>query len=1224
MRADHADTADHADHANAASRRRLRGLAFAALLLASALPAAARADDLGGAIASPAERRGDLAALRDEWWRMLDRDPDSELAHAILVRWPGALSLAPGRGPSAEEWRALAARMTNGWSRRRALSLARAAALARGEPSPAIESGLAAGSLRDWIVIGPFGRRPESELHTERAAAIDFDPERVEEGRYGPVRWQPLPLLPHETLVEPARLSWRRGAGWLLRSRFSLPTDAEGFLVVVSRGSLRLRLDGREALTIDRAAEHRPRLLRIPLAVEAGEHSIVVQSDGAPFAASFVDPTGSPWPIEPLAPAGTGRDAEWRPSPGLAPVGLPDLAAEPVSPADRAVRLLLAVEQEDLAAIDRLLPARAETGEGAVPIALAAERALPELAWLPRELERSRLEDFRRAALDADPALDPIAIAVARTSAEEDRVGEAMRTLDALLERSPRSLEGWLARESIAREHGWRRERSESLAALVEIDGEHPAVLRRLRAEAEDAGRGDREIELLAAEFARESSPAAGSALVRALTRAGRIADANAVVERLALLEPGTLDLLRLRFSLAEQRGDTATLSALARVWGSEHRPGDPEPFDRLAAAFLERGETEDALAALEEAASRDPGSSDRARRIAHLRAGSPPPGSEPPETWESELVPLDEVLAAAPPAGSYPGANATLLLDHMLSDVSETGGIVEVIHQVIRLESQEAVEAYSTLPTAGEVRELSVRTPDGRVLEPTGGADSGGYTLPGLEPGAVIVVRTVRRQDLADREDLRLGPFYFQDPDFSVAFHRSEWIVRIPASWPVEVVRRGDAPAPEESSADGRRRLAWRVDRSPRPEPEPLSPPPDRILPNVQVRAALGWETALPQLAANVLSDDRPTPTLEAAVAEILAEVPAGEASVRALHAAVCERIPDEGGGGSATEVWLSRAGDRDLALAGLLRAAGIPFRRVLAAPSPERIPWIDWEDPREAPFQLLLLEVDDDAGAPLWVHVPARFAPFGRLPPEVRRGRAIRLDRTGGEWFAIPDGDPLLDAQALSGTIVLEGEAPSVHLEGALEIRALTGSRLKEQLRDMPAFLRSTMLERFVQQTLPGAKVRGGEFQHYDERDPPLRIAFDVDAPSLIQVRDGTPSIASTLLPGALRRSFVRASTRNWPVQSPVENTIEERITIRLGDRFRAPDLPDDLELEGPWGRFRIATTSAGDELVLERLLELRPFSLEAERWPEFVEFCRQVDLREEARIPLVVASP
>lgn len=1194
------------------------------VVLVAALPALA--EDLGSVVGSEAERRGDLETLRAEWWAELERAPDSEVANAILARWSSALGNASGAGPTALEWRTLGEGMRNGWNRRRALWQAHDAARASTTPWTPTDLGLDLGTPRDWLVIGPFGRSSSAELYSERLAVTSFDPGREEAGTHGPVRWRALPILPHETHLEPSRLDRRRGGGWIVRSRFGLATAATGFIQVTTRGSLRLILDGVETPGFDRGREHLPRVIWIPLDLEAGEHLIVLRSDGAPTQIRFTDASGAPLALEALPPGGRGATSSWHAAPERLPVGVPNLTLEPITPADRAARLILAAEREDLRAIDRLLPETPPTGDGAVPLAVATELALPLLSWLPSELVRSRTDGFRTAALAADPELLPILLATARTLAEEDRVDEAMRTIDGILSSAPKSLEAWLARESIANEEGWRRERSAALSALERIAPDHRAVLGRLQRAAQDLSRGDRMMELRERLFELEPTFAAGTPLARASIRLGRIERAEEIADRLDRLEPGSLEGIRLRMHIADAREDRQAMRALAERWSAEHRADDPDPWDDLADFHLRSGDLDLALDALREAASRDPGRSDRARRIAHLRGGSPVPGSEPSESWEKELIPLAEILGDAPPVGSYPGANAVLLLDQMISDVTVDGGIVEVVHQVIRLESQEAVEDYSTLPTQGELRELAVYTPDGRVLQPTGGASGGGYTLPGLEPGAIIVVRTVRRQDLRDPDDLRLGPFYFQDPDFAAAFHRSEWVVRLPAEWEPEIVLRAGARAPKETRSGGVRRIAWRVDRSPRPEPEFLAPPPDQILPNVEVRARTTWEEVLPQLAANSVRDDRPTPTLEAAAAEILDGISDRRAQVVALYEAACEHITDGGGGGSATEVWIGRDGNRELALAGLLRAAGIPFHRVYAAPSPERIPWVDWSNPRDATFGRVMIEIDDlgEDGAPLLVHIPFRQARFGRIPPEIRRGRALRVDRTGGVWSRIPDGDPRVDAQAIEGTATLVGgESPTIRLEGGMEIRAIQGSQLKEQIKDMPPFFRSTMLERFVQQTLPGAKVRSGKFEHFDERDPPLRIAFDVDAPSLLQDRDGVSSLASTILVSNLRR-FVRDTERIYPAFSQVEFTIEERLTVRLGDDLRVGEFPEDVELEGPWGRFRAVTLQEGDELVLERLLSMRPFWLEADRWPEFVEFCRQVDQREEARISLEAVTP
>lgn len=1199
--------------------RRTAGVACAAILLA-VIPTIARAD-VSDVVDSAAERSGDTSALRDLWWQQLSEDPDSVASLAILARWSAAVADAPGDAPTAADWRALAARAENGWNRRRMLWFALDASRSEAEPAFPADLGLDAGFPRHWIGIGPYGRRAESELHTERATAERYTDEVDPDGTHGPVSWRPVHLGPHEVRVEPSRLSSLPGAGWVLRSRFGTG-EAEGFLQVSTRGSLRVLLDGEELLTVDRTRDHLPRVLRAPLALNAGNHTLVVRSDGAPFQLLLREPSGEPIAVEDLPPEPNESGAGWEPRPQLVAEGLPDTDSVPEDALERAMHLWLAVESEDPYRIETLLPARPGDEDGAVAFGMVAEWALPQVEWLPSEMRRSRQDEFRRAALAADPTLVPIRLAEAETQAGEDRIPEAMRTIDAVLETAPESIAAWSLREWIARENGWRRERDAALAALERIAPEHPRVLARLQNAAEDQGREDLARELGTRAFELQPRMSGVTSLVRDWLRAGEPARARAILDRLEGLEPGSLELLRIRFRLAGDTHDVARARELSEEW---HRrmPDAPEPFDNLAELLLEIGETGAALAAFERAAEIDPGRAARARTIENLRADFPLPGRRPDGPWMSEVVDTEEVIGSAPPEGNYPGANAVLLLDQMVTHVTEDEGTTEYVHQVIRLESQEAVAEYSTLPTSGEVLELWIRTPEGRVLEPTGGAGGGGYTLPGLAPGAIINVRTVRRSSLARQKDLQIGPFYFQDPQFAAAFHRTEWIVHLPAEWDPEIVVRGGAAQPEETRDGAYRRLAWRVDGSARAEPEDLTPPADEILPNVQIRSRLTWDEVLPQVAASAVRDDRPTPTLVAAAEEILEGVDGERARVEALFDAVCTRITSGGGGSSATEVWLSRSGDRDLALAGLLRAAGIEFRNVLAGPSPDRIPWVDWANPREASFQARLIELTGADGEPYWLTIPFRMTPFGRLPMEIREGRALRASRTGGTWFHIPPGDPSQEGQVLSGTITLDPQGGPPAFDGALEIRALGGSRLKEQIKDMQPFLRSTMLEQFVQGTLPGSRMRGGGFENYTDRDAPLRVEFDIEAPSLVQMRDGVPSLPLVLLPNQLR-NLIRKPSRTYPIFGPGQNYVEERLAIELGDAFRVADLPPDVDLEGPWGRFHTQARVEGTTLRTERVLELRPFSAPADDWAALTEFCRAVDRAEEARIALEVVTP
>ena len=1182
------------------------------------------ASDLGVIVASEAECREDLETLRTIWWNELHRNPDSEVAFGILTRWRGTLATAKPGGPTAAEWFALANRTQNGWNRRKMLRRALSAARLRESPWSPQELGLDRGVLREWVGLGPIGQNSTAELHRSNPGWETPDENQSVPGTFGDAVWRSLPAAPNELQVFPRRLSSRAGAVSILRTRYSISTSSSGFLEITGSGSFRVRLDETDLLTIDRATDLHPRRNLIPVRQEEGVHTLMLISNGVPLQVRWVDQSGRSLDITPIDPWDSRADADSQLLTDLSPLGFPDLEMDPANDHDRAARCFIAAAESDLTSLDRLLPETPSPGEGAVPLALAAEEVLSRLPWLPSELTKSRLDGFRKTALATDPLLVPIRIAQAQTLAAEDQVPSAMRELDSLLELAPESIRLWRTREAIARQEGWQRTRSDALAALNQIAPDHPAVVRLHRAFAQDQGRTDLVFDLSVRLFELDPRLSTGSSLASSYLERGMVDEASRVVTRLERFAPESIQILRLRSTIARQlRMVDIYRETLLPQWVN-WQPDDPAPWEDLAAMELEAGPPQRALIALERAAELDPGRADRADQIAHLSAGSPLPGSGPPPVWEEESIDFTTVIANAPPIGFYPGANAVLLLDQMVSFANVNDGLTEMVHQVIRLESQEAIESYSTLPTNGQTITIAVHTTDGRVLEPTGGSTAGGYTLPGLEPGAVIEVRTVRREDLPEYRNLTLGPFYFQDPGFQTAFHHTEWTVYLPEDWNPEIVSRASAPSPIEQQIDNQRRLYWRIDRSERPEPEYLAPPTERIIPNVAVRAPLSWEEVLPQIAGEVIRDDRVTPTLTTAAEEITEGILGTIDRARALYAAVSERITQGQGGTSATEIWLSREGNRDLVFTGLLRAAGIPFRKVWAGESPERNPWADWTSPRESDFARLLTELEGEDGTLHWIHFPYRLVPFGKLPRELVRARALRLTRAGGEWFTIPDLDPLLDAQALIGNMTLKGSPPEAQFVGALEVRALEGARWKEQIKDAPPYFRSSILEQFVQRTLPGSRVNSGQFENYDNRDQPFRISFDVDAPSLIQDRQGVTSLASTILPASLRRLFLRNSDRTYPVFSLVSITLEERISIELGSRLQVEETPEDLQLNGPWGEFLAVSKLDGSTLQLERTLQLKPFLISADRFEDLTEFCRQVDRREEARVSLRVLTP
>ncbi|MFQ5655011.1 MAG: hypothetical protein ACE5GW_09805, partial [Planctomycetota bacterium] len=363
----------------------------------------------------------------------------------------------------------------------------------------------------------------------------------------------------------------------------------------------------------------------------------------------------------------------------------------------------------------------------------------------------------------------------------------------------------------------------------------------------------------------------------------------------------------------------------------------------------------------------------------------------------------------------------------------------------------------------------------------------------------------------------------------------------------------------------------------------------------------------------------DFATTALEEAARDILDGIEGRRARVEALYNAVCERVKTPGAGTTPAEIWLEKSGDRDLLLAGLLRAAGIPFQRVMAADKDALQPHVDWEQPNPSLFHFPLFRVPLEGEEQLFITTRYRLASPGRIPLSIQGARGVLAGMAAGRWLQLPSAPPEDESQALEATIDLDQADGGVHLVGRVETRRLQGSLMKEQVRSLNPFVRTTMVERFVQEIFPGARIRSGDFPDLDARGTPFLFTFDIDAPGLLQVEEGSPTLRSILTPAHLVRAFVRGASRTYPMQSRAESLVTERNVIRLGEAYQVEQLPADLLLDGPWGSYRLTFRGAGGEITIERRLELRPFRAEPEALGDLIDFCTRIDRKEEERIRL-----
>lgn len=150
--------------------------------------------------------------------------------------------------------------------------------------------------LTDWLVAGPFPGKPEETGLWDPP----FSPERVrvkEGSRVGRKKWKRTALsdTTWTNLEEVAGAKVDHGL-WALATRIALTEPFEGLLWFTFEDGWRVYLDGAEISTGNRVQAPLTPTVRVPLALGAGEHVLVVLAEDvvgvSAFAARLSGPTG--------------------------------------------------------------------------------------------------------------------------------------------------------------------------------------------------------------------------------------------------------------------------------------------------------------------------------------------------------------------------------------------------------------------------------------------------------------------------------------------------------------------------------------------------------------------------------------------------------------------------------------------------------------------------------------------------------------------------------------------------------------------------------------------------------------------------------------------------------------------------------------------------------------------------------------------------------------------
>jgi len=640
-----------------------------------------------------------------------------------------------------------------------------------------------------------------------------------------------------------------------------------------------------------------------------------------------------------------------------------------------------------------------------------------------------------------------------------------------------------------------------------------------------------------------------------------------------------------------------------------------PEPVLDRADLQLAGGNKQAAVDQLAKAIAAEPGDLYELRRVHEALSAD--------ELFKGFRKPGDQVIRAFEASKQNYEEPQVLVLDYTVLRVFEDGSSVSLTHNIVRVQSQEAVDDNGEFSVPEGARLLSLHTlkADGTRLEPDVIPGKASWSLPNLAPGDYVEFEYVRGESpsagfpggyLGDR-------FYFKS--FEVPFDQSELVVVVPSTMEPVLDPRGPLPELAKETRDGLKVLRWTARQSRSLSPEPSSVATREFVPSINLGVKVSWAAYVESLRDLLIDKDVYDPAAQEFVAGLLGNQFAAPASVRAsiLYRWVTEQIESTNDVfGSASAMLTARTGSRERVLKYMLWLANIDSELVLARGIEADHSAAALPDPET--YGHLLVRVKTEQG-PLLLHAGARHAPFGYLPPQVRGERALVVNPSA-EQIDTPAVELSRELRTVELDVTLAADG-----QGKLHVREThRGASAVEWRNDLDAIPQAELQTRFEQSyassVVPGARLGKLSIEARESPEQPLVLDYEVEVSDLGQ-RSGAQQRIAGLFPTLLATRYARQGARTTTeIVAPAQAIdVFTRFTLPAGARVVA--LPKGGTLGHPSkASFESSAETKPEQVTLRRSLRLPSARIEPGDYASFAAFCRGSDAIEASE--LVIELP
>lgn len=1066
-----------------------------------------------------------------------------------------------------------------------------------GDAEAAAEQLTASGAVLQWRVIGPFGPFPNQSFDVEHQP--ERDSRLAERYDLGPGRgeletWTPQLSSSSVQLRSPLGRSGTWYAEAFLRSPAAGDVDLR---LWTPRGTaVQVFIGGEEVLSRDERVRFEPGVVLGRAHFESTETTRVLvkissQANDPGFSLGLRHVSGQI--LETVDPDGANGVGEAR---AVASEDLLQLlspqSGEEISGLRGFVTALMArarsfwpVAEEALWRINEpspLLLAMRATASGSTPT-------------VPRSIQGDRLLSGMRDAFEADPGLWRARLVLVRQLTQENQGRQAVDMLREGLEEQPENAVFWHELGVISRRLGMHAAAEEAFGNALRYDGRSCGSLYQLAMMYHDEGLTDQREQTL---------ERLGACDATARTRAQLLTDTGRAMEAFE-------EVLRIQAVDEYPAGLDADLADLALATGQEERAR--EILDRLLSRWPRADGYVGALADLDGAtagleAARErltkayeqyPWEMGGLRRVAAMLGAK-----REVSAWR---VDGREHIQRFEQAGGRYDSPSVFVLDRAVYRIFPDMSSIELVHQVTKVLTQEAIASLSEFRTPRGAEVLTLRTikPDGTILEPLAYDADETTNLAGVEVGDYV-----EWEYIIQRGPSRVYPGGMQTPRFyfatsDTAMHLSELIVLIPEGVEVDFVPRGpNPPEPEPVTLAGISGFRFHAQGVASQVREPAMPSPTEVFPSVAAVAREDARSAVASWSDGLDPAMRADWRMRRLVRDLREPAQTEVELARAIYDYVLEHVQHGRGGTPATSTLATGHGDALLAYVALLRVAGfdpqIVYSWTLSA---------DRSGPYLVPGELsgssVRVELDDESW---WITVGSRHSPFGYIPASLR-GQPGLTACLEPEEVELPESPRIPDS--VSNRI--EGAIESDGTVAVSIVETMSGARAASFRSDVTRIPEAERAQRGA--AMFGHRYAGGiaedvSFDGVDERHEPLVVSASLRS-RMLGRREGSAILLPAQLSQARRySSLTRLSERRTPLvfDEDLNEVVEQRLTLPAG----AEVTEVCPAVEQTVGRASFTVRCAVEEGTLVHRLEIHlpPQRIAPEDYAEFDAFLRAYD--------------